>query len=178
MFDRPRFLVPLALALVLPVSASAADPVCTPLPAGLEICTGGTGWADADILEFDNGIMLDADALRVELIEAPAPLDAITPFADALDALRALIVAQAMLEGLAAPEFLSDNHVQSGENEALILQTRIDLPEDDPFDFASMVLDVQGQRLLGTMSYEAGLDAAQVDQHLAELAALIRPRQE
>ena len=178
MSDRLRALAFLLVASGLPGLLLAEDAACTPLPAQLEICTQGSDWADADVLDFENGVLLDHDDFRLELIGAPEPIRAAQPLDAALPVLQALISAQAANDGLGQPEWLADRILDLDTGQAITLQTRIALPEDDPIVFLSMILEQHGHRLLATISFEPGLDLGHAEDTLVAVAALIRPQPE
>ncbi|MGY6547429.1 MAG: hypothetical protein ACXIU7_00255 [Roseinatronobacter sp.] len=157
--------------------ALAQDPLgdCLPLPAGFELCLAGSPWAGADVMAFDNGIAVESDMTWIEVSAAPDDLDMAVALDDLLPALQALIAEQARNEGFGAAETLADTRYQTEYLDVISVQTRIDLPEDAPLVFISLVAQSDGRRLLVTLNNDAERDLERLEAELAEFVALIRP---
>ena len=161
-------------ALALSASAAfAASDACSPLPGGFEFCPGDTAWAGAEVVPFTNGVAFDLPPYWLEVMEAPEEIASAPSLEAAFDALVALQAEQARNEGLDAPEVLGRDAFSAGALEAVTMTTRIELPEDDPMVFVTMIAGQGDQRLFVTLD-DVNEDAADVEQELRRIAALFR----
>lgn len=161
-----------ALAVALSGSAAlAASEGCTPLPGSFQFCPEDTAWADAEVIPFSNGVAFDLPPYWLEVMEAPDEIAAAPSLDAALEALAELVAEQARNEGLDAPEILDRDAFSAGALEAVTLTTRIDLPEDDPMIFVSMIAGQGDARLFVSLDDE-NEDAADVARELRRIAGL------
>lgn len=161
-----------ALAVMLSGSAAfATSEACSPLPGGFQFCPGETQWAGAEVIPFTNGVAFDLPPYWLEVMDPPAEIAAAPTLEDALDALTELVTEQARNEGLDAPEVLDRSAFSAGALDAVTLTTRIELPEDDPMVFVTMIAGQGDARLFVTLDDEVE-DADDVQQELRRIAAL------
>lgn len=162
-----------ALALLVSgSSAFATSEACAPLPGGFQFCPSETQWAGAEVIPFTNGVAFDLPPYWLEVMEAPEDIASAPSLDAALDALAELQATQARNEGLDAPEILDRDAFSAGALDAVTLTTRIDLPEDDPMIFVSMIAGQGDARIFVTLDDEKE-DAADVSRELRRIAALI-----
>lgn len=154
-------------------TAIAASEACSPLPGGFEFCPGDSGWASAEVVPFTNGVAFDLPPYWLEVMEAPEEIAAAPSLDAALQALTELLAEQARNEGLDAPEIVARSAFTTGALDAVTLTTRIELPEDDPMVFVTMIAGQGDARLFVTLDDEAE-DAAKTEQELRRIAALFR----
>ncbi|MFN7003374.1 MAG: hypothetical protein ACK4NW_08080 [Roseinatronobacter sp.] len=152
-------------------SAMATSEACSPLPGGFLFCPGDTAWAGAEVIPFTNGVAFDLPPYWLEVMEAPAEIAGADSLDAALDALTELLAEQARNEGLEAPEVLGREAFTAGQLDAVTLTTRIELPEDDPMVFVTMIAGQGDNRLFVTLDDEDE-DAADVEQELRRIAGL------
>ncbi|MCC5957216.1 MAG: hypothetical protein JJU07_14045 [Natronohydrobacter sp.] len=154
-------------------TAMAASEACSPLPGGFQFCPGDSAWAGAEVVPFTNGVAFDLPPYWLEVMEPPAEIAAAPSLDAALDALTELLAQQARNEGLDAPEIVDRGAFSAGALDAVTLTTRIDLPEDEPMVFVTMIAGQGDARLFVTLDDEAE-DAADTEQELRRIAALFR----
>lgn len=150
-------------------SAQATTEACSALPGGFEFCPGTSAWAEAEVIPFTNGVAFDLPPYWLEVMEAPAEIAGAASLEAALDALSDLHAKQARNEGLDVPEILGREAFAVGELEAVTVTTRIELPEDDPMVFVTMIAGQGDRRLFVTLDDE-NEDAADVEQELRRIA--------
>lgn len=167
-----------ALAVTLSgSSAFATSEACSPIPGGFSFCPGDTAWAGAEVIPFTNGVAFDLPPYWLEVMEIPESLADAATLDDALDGLTELLNEQARNEGLDTPEIVERNAFNVGDLEAVTLTTRIELPEDDPMVFVSMIAGQGDARVYVSLDDEAD-DPADVEQELRRLAELFVLREE
>lgn len=160
--------------LVLAVAATTAmatSEACSPLPGGFQFCPGDSAWAGAEVIPFTNGVAFDLPPYWLEVMEAPEEIASAPTLDAALEALTELLAEQARNEGLDAPEILDRGAFSAGMLDAVTLTTRIELPEDDPMIFVTMIAGQGDARLFVTLDDEAE-DAADTEQELRRIASL------
>jgi hypothetical protein len=167
-------------ALAISLSGSAAFAVseaCSPLPGGFLFCPGDSEWAGAEVVPFSNGVAFDLPPYWLEVSDPPAEVIAAPSLDAALDVLTGLIAVQARNEGLEAPEVLGRDSFEAGQLEAATLTTRIELPDDEPMVFVTMIAGQGDQRLFVTLDHD-GEVMADVEQELRLVAGLFTLRGE
>ncbi len=167
-------------ALVLALSGTAAlgaEDACAPLSGGFLFCPGESAWADAEVVPFSNGVAFDLPPFWLEVMEAPEEIAQASTLDAALDALIALVAEQARNEGLDAPEELARDRFDLEQLEAVTLTTRIELPEDDPMVFVTMIAEKEDRRLFVTLDHEDEV-VADVEQELRRIAGFFTLQEE
>ena len=165
------------VALLAAGAAQADTQDCTALPVGFVLCAEGTVWADAEMLEFDNGVAFEMDPYWLEVFPAPESVQSAAPFEAVLDAMADLIAEQARNEGLGTPETLTRDTFETDNASFATLTTRVDLPEDDPMIYMTMIADAGEARIILTLDSDIASSIDGVPQVLRELADLIRPQE-
>ncbi len=169
MFER---LVWISAPMILcAASTFAASEPCSPLPGGFQFCPADSAWANAEVIPFTNGVAFDLPPYWLEVMEAPDEIADAQSLEAALDALRDLLAEQSQLEGLSPPEDLGSTAFTAGALDAVTLTTRIELPDDDPMVFVTMIA-AQNDRLLMVTLDDENEDAADVEQQLRRIAGL------
>jgi len=118
-------------------------------------------------------VAFDLPPYWLEVMEAPEEIAQAPSLEAALDALTELLAQQARNEGLDAPEIVDRGAFSAGALDAVTLTTRIDLPEDEPMVFVTMIAGQGDARLFVTLDDEAE-DAADTEQELRRIVALFR----
>lgn len=166
-------------AATLFASTTQADTSdCTPLPADFVLCAQGTPWQSAEIMAFDNGVAFELDPFWLEVFPAPEPVQSVQPFEAALDAMADLIAEQARNEGLGAPETLARDAFETDHAQFVTITTQIELPEDDPMIYMTMIAEAGGSRIILTFDSDVATTVDGVPQELRELADMIRPKED
>lgn len=161
-------------ATLLTGAAQADTSDCTPLPAGFVLCAQGTSWEAAEMMAFDNGVAFDLDPYWLEIFPAPEEIQSVQPFEAALDAMADLITEQARNEGLGVPETLARDAFETEHARFVTITTRIELPEDDPMVYMTMIADANESRIILTFDSDVATSIDGVPQELRDLADMIR----
>jgi hypothetical protein len=183
MSDFVRSLIAAALFVLPPQFAKAEATDCLALPADFMFCAKGTDWAAAEVIEFSGGVALEMGALWLEIGTATDAINAAQPFGDSLDELADLLADQARNEGLPPPETLAREVFETEHAQFATLTTRLELPDDDPMLFVSIIAGAKDDRASGQerllLSLDSGI-ATSLDglaPQIRNLANLIRPQE-
>jgi hypothetical protein len=167
-----------ALVLGLWAWGAQADTTdCTSLPEGFVLCAQSTTWANAEVIAFDNGVAFDLDPYWLEVFPAPEPVSSVQPFDAALEAMIELIAEQARNEGLGVPETLTRDSFETEHAQFVMLTTRIELPEDDPMVYMTMIAQANDARIVLTIDSAIATSVDGVPKELRDLADMIRPQE-
>lgn len=166
-----------ALAL-LTGHAQAQTEGCMTLPANFVMCTEGTAWANAEVIAFENGIAMELGTYWLEMFAAPDSMQPGESAQDMLQAVEDMIAEQARNEGLGVPETLSQSMFETEHASFVTLTTRLELPEDEPMIYMTMVADAGSSALILTFDADLATSMDGLPETLREVAEMIRPASE
>jgi hypothetical protein len=173
-----------AMVAALPAQfANAQTEGCIPLPADFALCAQGSAWSEAEVMEFSGGVALEMDGFWLEITAATEEINAAQPFPSSLDELAELFAAQSRNEGLDAPETLARATFDTAHAQFATLTTRLELPEDEPMVFVTMIAAQKdeartgAERLVLSLDSEIATSLDGVSPMMRDLADLIRPQE-